>query len=138
QSQVRVSLAGEEREATVLAVQDDISSAAEGWAKGKSLGDSLNKAWQGFNSVTDWKPIHALSTAVGRWPGAAVAPAPEATESPAAVDANVAPQRVGAPVELFFTRNGGQAPDRDLADFIRSAGKTVDIAAFELHSDVIR
>jgi len=141
QSQVRVSLAGEERDATVLAVQDDITSASEGWAKGKSLGDSLSKAWQGFSSVADWKPIHALSTAVGRWPGAAPTSAPaaesEAIGATGAIDNTPAPQRAGAPVEIFFTR-GDRPPDQDLAEFIRATDKTLDIAAFELHSEVIR
>lgn len=144
-SQVQVSLAGDERPARILAVQDDITSPAEGWAKGQSLGDSLSKAWQGFASTPDWRGVHAISSSVGRWPdrqtAAATAPPrtapPAAAEPPRPVPPESAPVTAAkAPVELFFTR-GDRPPDQELAAFIRSAQHTVDVAAFELHSEVI-
>lgn len=133
QSQVQVSLAGEERPARILSLQDDITSAAEGWAKGQGLGDALSKAWQGFASTPNWQSVHAVSQSVGRWPTAAAAD--ETFTAPPAAD-NIAASTSPAPLEIFFTR-GDQPPDRELAKFITSATHSVDIAAFELHSEVI-
>ncbi|MGV3524892.1 MAG: phospholipase D-like domain-containing protein [Candidatus Sericytochromatia bacterium] len=155
-SQVQIQLNGESRPAEVLATQDDITSWSEGWSKGKSVGQSLSQAWQGLSSRPDWSGVHALSSAVSRWPAEAppsVAVAPPRAPRPeqplpapgqAASDSTaLAPPQapLSSRVQAFFTTPGqsnGPAPDQALGQFIRSARQTVEIAAFELDNPVIR
>ncbi len=141
-SVAQVKLGGETREAEILKTQDDITSFSEGWARGNSFGDSLAKAWQGMSVSPDWSAIHAQSQSVSHWP----TPDPIPTEElrPVADNTEVADVegrpavQHKAPVELFFTEWGGNGTDQKLAEFIRSAEHTLDIAAFELESPVIR
>ena len=142
-SAVQVTLDGVERPATVLATQDDITGFAEGWAKGKSLSDSWGKAIAGLSSSPEWEGIHAHSQSVGRWPVAATPSPPSPPVSPAPEsrpDGRVnGPYASSSDVEVFFTTPGeGHLPAEKLAAFIRSAERTVDVAAFELESATIR
>lgn len=147
QATAEISLNGENKQVKLLGVQDDITSWGEGWSKGQSWGDSLAKAWSGLNSSPDWSEVHTVSSQVGRWPSMAApvpvtpTPAPPpVTETPVTEAPTDAPSTESSkpPVEVFFTRNGGESPDKKLAEFILSANKTVDIAAFEIDSPTIR
>lgn len=153
----QLELNGVSKEVKILALQDDISSFAEGWSKGNSWPDSLAKAVQGLGAKPNWQAIQTQTTAVGQWPQAVATdqslsvnsstvlkpepdllPVPDPA-SPAVPEAPVA--IVAKPrLEVMFTRPGmGEPPlDQKVAAFIKSADRTVDIAAFELDSAVIR
>lgn len=136
-SAIQVSLDGEPRSAKVLATQDDITGFMEGWAKGESLSDSWSKALSGLSAQPVWDSIHAQSQSIGRWPQALNAPTPPVEKRP---DGRIeAPYTSQPEVEVFFTTPGeGHLPAEKLAEFIRSAEHTVDVAAFELESATIR
>lgn len=163
QAQVQVELGGETVTAKVLSQQDDVTSWSEGWAKGKSFGESVSLAWQGYKASPDLKSLNAFSTQVSRWPQAVppvkvpeqpvftTATEPVKPESlPTAVPPTVPTTKpvhdstavAGKPaIEVFFTAPG-QIPARDpaaaLAEFIGSAKQNVSIAAFELDNPTIR
>lgn len=139
-SAIQVTLDGVERSATVLATQDDITGFAEGWAKGKNMSDSWGKALTGLTSSPQWQGIHAHSKSVGRWPVAAAPPTAPPTAPERRPDGRIdAPYASSSDVEVLFTTPGeGRLPLEKLTAFIRSAEKTVDIAAFELESPEIR
>ncbi len=139
-SAIQVTLGDQRREAQVLATQDDITGFAEGWARGESLSDSFNKALAGLSSSPDWRAIHTQSQSVSQWPSLAQPTPPPAAAPEKRPDGRVdTPYRSEAPVEVFFTTPGaGHLPAEKLAAFIRSAERTVDVAAFELESAEIR
>lgn len=137
-SAIQVTLGDARREGRVIATQNDITRFAEGWARGESLSDSFSKALAGLSSSPDWSAIHAQSQSVSQWPSMAQpTPAPAPEKRP---DGRVeTPYRSEAPVEVIFTTPGeGHLPADKLAAFIRSAERTVDVAAFELESPEIR
>lgn len=151
---LQIELAGESREGTVIALDDEITSMSEGWSKGSSISDSFAKAYAGMMSSPDWSSFHGISHTVGRWPQAETA-VPVAPTAPPITDP-VTPQdsprdsvtSVDSPpeiapiessqIEVFFSRGNGPSPDQKLAEFILSADTRVDIAAFELESAVVR
>ncbi len=144
QASAQLELNGVSKEVKILALQDDIGSFAEGWSKGRSWTDSLAKAFQGMGATPDWQAIHTQTTAIGKWPQA-VSPVESLPTTTAIVTAppklDPKPAVESKPkVEVMFTRPGaGEVPlDQKVAAFIKSADKTVDIAAFELESPVIR
>ncbi len=156
-SQLQVELGGETVSARLLDSQDDINSWSEGWAKGKSLGQSLSLAWQGFSVQADWSQLESLSQPVLRWADRVKPPAkPEqsvirsqtqtqtlpadtTTSAPAQPIQTTKPAKPA--IEVFFT-TPGQTPERDpavaLAELIGSAKQSVSIAAFELDNPTIR
>lgn len=165
-SQVQVELGGETVSAKLIDTQDDVSSWSEGWAKGKSLSQSLSLAWQGFSAQPDWSRLDSLSQPVTRWTEAVkpqVGPAQTAqmTQSeqlvvisqphiqalpadisiPAPIEPAQPIKSAKPGIEVFFT-SPGQTPERDpavaLAEFIGSAKQTVSVAAFELDNPTIR
>lgn len=143
-SAIQVTLDGTERPAKVLATQDDITGFAEGWAKGTSLGDALGKALGGLGSSPQWQGVHAHSQSMGRWPVAVTPPETLPETLPAVLEKRPdgrieTPYATGRDVEVFFTTPRAEhLPVEKLTAFIRSAEKTVDVAAFELESPEIR
>jgi len=145
QASAQLEFQGVSKDVKILAVQDDIASFAEGWSKGNSWSDSVAKAFQGLGAQADWQAIHTHSQAIGKWPQAVpVATESLPTDKPVAGPVSTEPAEpigVTSPaVEVMFTRPGSGEPplDQKIAEFIKSADKTVDIAAFELESPVIR
>lgn len=139
-SAIQVSLSETRKEGRVLATQDDITGFAEGWHKGRGMGDTFAKALQGLQSSPDWSAIHTQSSSVSHWPSVAAAPPLEAAPPEKRPDGRIeSPYASESPVEVFFTTPGeGHLPLEKLTAFIRSAEHTVDVAAFELESPEIR